>query len=115
LSGAERAVIACFAVSEFVPVIDASELAPGHCREVVVAGMTLALCNVGGRFHAVGGRCGHRGGPLGQGVLDGGRLVCPWHGWAYDVASGVHESNPNERIPVLDVRVEAGRLLVEAG
>lgn len=100
---------------EFVPVAEASELAPGQCRELVVAERRIALCNVGGVFHAVGGSCGHRGGPLGQGVLDGCLIVCPWHGWAYDVVTGRHESSAEQRIPTFEVRVEAGRVLVKVG
>jgi nitrite reductase/ring-hydroxylating ferredoxin subunit len=47
-------------------------------------------------------------------VLDGSRLVCPWHGWAYDVVTGEHESSAAQRIPTYEVRVESGQVLVKS-
>ncbi len=42
-----------------------------------------------GQPFAVSRRCRHLGADLAQGRVDGdGRLVCPWHGSAYDVDSG---------------------------
>lgn len=48
----------------------------------------IALCRVGGRYGALDNACPHAGGPLGQGTIEGKRLVCPWHGREYDPATG---------------------------
>jgi nitrite reductase/ring-hydroxylating ferredoxin subunit len=64
------------------------ELPVGSVREFQVEGKTLAIANVDGKFYAINNTCLHRGGPLGQGELQGKILTCPWHGWQYDVTTG---------------------------
>ncbi len=100
-------------MSGFVRVIDASELAPGACREVMAAGRPVALFNVGGAYHALSNTCLHRGGPLGQGVLDGPVVLCPWHAWSFDVTTGVNTMNPELKVQRFDVKVEDGHVLVK--
>jgi nitrite reductase/ring-hydroxylating ferredoxin subunit len=46
------------------------------------------LANVGGVVHAIDNNCPHNGGPLGKGELHGTDIVCPWHGWRWNVTSG---------------------------
>ncbi|MDQ1411091.1 MAG: nitrite reductase small subunit [Acidobacteriaceae bacterium] len=77
----------------FVRVAKATDIAPGQIREIRLEGTTIALANVGCQFHAINNTCIHRGGPLGQGLLQGNVVTCPWHGWSFDVFSGkVHHS-----------------------
>ncbi len=100
-------------MSEFVRVVACAELPPGKCIEALVDGKPVALCNVGGEFHAVSNTCVHRGGPLGQGVLDGKLVICPWHAWAYDVTTGKSDVNPDLGVARYEVKVEAGEVLVK--
>jgi nitrite reductase/ring-hydroxylating ferredoxin subunit len=72
----------------FLRVAKATDVAPGQIREIQVEGTTIALANVAGQFHAINNTCLHRGGPLGQGLLQGNVVTCPWHGWTFDVTSG---------------------------
>ena len=99
-------------MSEFVKVVAAADLAPGSCTEVVAGGHAIALCHAEGAFHAIGNRCPHRGGPLGQGLLDGHVLWCPWHAWTYDVTTGVSTVNPDIRVERYEVKVEDGQVMV---
>jgi nitrite reductase (NADH) small subunit len=39
---------------------------------------------------------------------------CPWHGWEYDLETGVCPDDDAMRVAVYPVRIEAGRVLVEA-
>ena len=72
----------------FVYVAKARDVAPGQIREIQLDATTIALANVAGQFHAISNTCLHRGGPLGQGALQGNVVTCPWHGWSFDVTSG---------------------------
>jgi nitrite reductase/ring-hydroxylating ferredoxin subunit len=81
---------------------------------VVQAGdRTLALFNVDGAYHAIDNVCPHRGGPMGDGDLDGQVAICPWHGWRWDVTSGRNVNNPAVRVACFPVTVEGEALLVE--
>jgi NAD(P)H-dependent nitrite reductase small subunit len=100
---------------EFVPVIAVSELSPGQGTEVTVGGEMVALFNVGGSFHAVSNRCPHRGGPLGQGFVDGPEVSCPWHNWTFDVTTGTNTTSSDMRVPCHEVKVEDGQVYVQLG
>ena len=102
-------------MSEFTPAIAVAGLPPGRAAEVVVDGQAVALFNVGGTFHALAGRCPHRGGPLGQGVLDGPRVSCPWHNWTFDVTTGANVASAELRVPRHQVKVEDGHVHVKLG
>ncbi len=97
-------------MSEFVSVADVSSLAPGEGRTVHVRGRELAVYNVDGRFYALDDQCPHKGGPLGAGLLDHGKVVCPLHGWAFDPASGVCDVRPDKTVKTYPTRVRDGQV-----
>ena len=88
----------------FVRVARTTDIAPGQIREIQLDGTTIAVANVAGQFHAISNTCLHRGGPLGQGSLQGNVVTCPWHGWTYDVTSG--KVSPNQTAGVACYPVE---------
>ena len=85
----------------------------GEGRVVDAGGKTLALFNVGGAYHAIDNTCSHRGGPLGEGDLDGTIVACPWHGWRWDVTTGANANNPAVSVACFPVTVEQGEIFVE--
>jgi nitrite reductase (NADH) small subunit len=102
-------------MSEFVRVMTTADLPPGRAAEVTVGGQAVALFNVDGTFHALAGRCPHRGGPLGQGLLEGPRVSCPWHDWTFDVTTGANVAGPQLGVPRHEVKVEDGQVHVKLG
>ena len=90
-----------------------ADLPPGKAKQVVAQGAVLALYNVGGTVYATDGTCLHRGGPLGEGDLDGRIVTCPLHGWTYDVTSGQSHVNPMARLRTFRVVVEDGEVKVD--
>lgn len=100
-------------MSQRVRVAAVSDVPIGRGIEVVAAGRMVALYNVEGEFRALDGVCPHAGGPLGQGTLDGCVVTCPWHGWQFDVTTGVHQLNANLSHPSFPVTVEGEDVFVE--
>jgi nitrite reductase (NADH) small subunit len=100
-------------MSEYVPVLAVSDLPPGRAAEVTVGSQAVALFNVGGTFHALTNRCPHRGGPLGQGFLDGTQVSCPWHNYTFDVTTGENVVSPDLKVDRFEVRVEGGQVYVK--
>ncbi len=100
-------------MADLVRALAVSELPPGSCREVTVQGRRLAFFNVAGRVYATSNVCPHRGGPLGQGMLEGGLVFCPSHAWAFDVSTGICPDDPDLRVATYPVTVEAGQVLVQ--
>lgn len=65
-----------------------AEIPDGEIRGFELNGKPVAIANQGGKFYALDGTCPHRGGPLGEGTLEGNLVTCPWHGWQFEVATG---------------------------
>jgi len=102
------------AMSEFVKVLNISDLPPGQTRVIEIGDRSIALFNAGGRFYALDNICAHRGGPLGEGFVDQNNLTvqCPWHGWVYGLASGTSQLNPLARVECFEVVVEGDEIKI---
>jgi 3-phenylpropionate/trans-cinnamate dioxygenase ferredoxin subunit len=100
-----------------------SELPPGGRKIVELAGKSIGVFNVGGRFYALRNICPHQFAPLCEGKITGyappsavgeyewaaagGIVRCPWHGWEFDITTGRSVFNPNRvRTQSLPVTVE---------
>jgi 3-phenylpropionate/trans-cinnamate dioxygenase ferredoxin component len=102
-------------VTKFVRVARADEIQAGGKNVVDVDGLLVVVVNVGGRFYALEDVCTHDGGPLGEGELHEGHIICPRHGAHFDVRTGVALTLPAfEPVATYQVRVENGDVLVEA-
>ena len=99
-------------MAHFEKVAEKKDLKPGECKVVAAGGRSVALLNVGGTFCALDNICPHQGGPLGEGLLEGETLTCPWHGWTFDVRTGACTFNPRAVVPVFQVKAEGNDVLV---
>jgi len=97
---------------EYVRVASVSEVPAGTGRVVEANGRALALFNVDGRFYAMDNTCLHRGGPVGDGDLEGTIVTCPWHGFQYDVTTGRNVLDPDVGLEPFAVRVDGDDVLV---
>ena len=97
---------------KFVHAADKADIKSGENKAVNVSGRDVALFNVDGKFYAIDNTCKHRGGPLGEGILDGTTVTCPWHGWQYDVTTGKSTSNSPEHVAKYHVKVEGEKILI---
>ncbi len=73
---------------------------PGSARAIEVAGRSVALFNVEGTIHAIDNDCTHDGGPLSEGVVSDGCVVCPWHGAEFDLGTGKAALRPRWKMSV---------------
>jgi nitrite reductase/ring-hydroxylating ferredoxin subunit len=97
-----------------VKVATRGELPPGKIKKAVVNGLEIAVMNVEGAFYATTTLCPHQGGPLDEGELDGSTLICPWHGWMFNVCDGSAVMNPRVKIKTYTVEVEGEDIYVVA-
>lgn len=85
---------------------------PGEAREFALEGQMVCVANENGHYTAMDNVCAHRGGPLGQGIAEGGKLVCPWHGWQFDLVTGRSEQNTALGVAVYELKIEGDDVLV---
>ena len=100
-------------MASFVKVARRDEIADGSGKTVEVAGKKIALFNAAGNFYAIADSCVHRGGPLGEGELEGTTVTCPGHGWQYDVTTGCNTDDSKIQVASFPVRLEGDDILVE--
>lgn len=101
-------------MAEYVRVCAQSEIPQsGLVLEFYVGGRALCVANVDGVICVLDGTCPHEAGPLGEGTIEGGRVVCPWHAYAFDVHTGEAESDPDVKAEILEAKVESGELRVK--
>jgi len=89
-----------------LPLVDEAKEFPCGAKAICVA-------NVSGVYSAMDNVCPHRGGPLGQGMIEGSKVVCPWHGWAWDTKSGQAVQDPSMKVAVYPLKIEGGDVLIE--
>ncbi len=94
-----------------VPVALVADMPPGTARHVKVGKVDIALVRTGDEFFALSNVCRHAFAPLSEGYVTGHELVCPWHGWRYDVRTGTTD-HPNADVRTYPVIVRDGEVLV---
>ena len=100
---------------------------------VEIGGTTVGIFRFRGRLHAYENLCAHQGGPACQGRIvhrvrerldeqrrsrgtefepDSMHIVCPWHGFEYDVRTGRHPGRPDFALRSFPVAESGGRIHV---
>lgn len=93
-----------------------SSLPEGELRRVEIGGRRIVLARQNGRVFALEAACSHLGGPLDDGALEPGCIVCPWHGSRFDLATGEPIDGPAAiPQPCFATRVRDGQIEVQAG
>jgi len=119
-------------MTDDVVVARSEDVLEGGRVVVETAGIEIGIFRVDGDLYAWENSCAHFGGPVCQGRLvprvverldDEGRsigdffsdelhIVCPWHGFEYDVRTGVHAGKPDLRLRRIDVFERGGEVVV---
>jgi len=102
-------------MSDFIEVARTSDLPVGRATVRTIGDRRIALYHTTTGFFASENTCPHRGGPLGEGDIIGGEIVCPWHLWSFEIATGFCVGNPEIKIGTHEVRIDGDRVLVRVG
>jgi len=89
------------------------EIPEGRAKVVVAAGDRVAIFRSKGHLSALSSVCQHQNGPLGEGRVVDGLVVCPWHGFQYRPKCGTSPEPFDERVPTFKLRIQDGRVLLD--
>jgi nitrite reductase/ring-hydroxylating ferredoxin subunit len=79
-------------------VIRPDEIAEGRGKALTVNGTEAAVFKCDGRLYATQNWCPHAGAALAGGIVDGGEVVCPGHGYRFDLKTGMCSTDSKLRL-----------------
>ncbi len=89
------------------------DLADGELKDVRVGDTDVLLARADGQYFAMYPKCSHYSGPLVKGLLNGHRLICPWHNACFDIRDGHRLEAPAlNGLPTHEVRIEGDQVFV---
>ncbi|MBA3055395.1 MAG: nitrite reductase small subunit NirD [Sphingomonadales bacterium] len=99
-------------IGDWLDIGPVDQIAPGHARTLPVRGgeEIAVFRTLNSEFHAIVNQCPHKQGPLSQGIVHGGVVTCPLHGWNISLKTGEALGDDEGCVPVIPLRVDAGRI-----
>jgi NADPH-dependent 2,4-dienoyl-CoA reductase/sulfur reductase-like enzyme/nitrite reductase/ring-hydroxylating ferredoxin subunit len=93
--------------------VDAQSVPEGGILLGHAHGEPVLLARRGADLFAVGAKCTHYGGPLGEGLVVGDEVRCPWHHACFSLRTGAPVRAPAlEPVACYDVTTRDGKLVV---
>ena len=80
----------------------------GRGQVVIIDGSRFAVFKDGADYRVLDDSCPHQGASLGEGSVLNGSVICPWHSWVFDLATGECPNAPSIQVRSYPVRVVAG-------
>jgi nitrite reductase/ring-hydroxylating ferredoxin subunit len=94
--------------NNMIKVCKISELPNGQSKSVQANGKEIAVFNIKEKYYAIDNLCIHAGAPLTDGSVDEEKcqVVCGWHAWGYDLATGKCVTHPKQDVFTATYKVE---------
>ncbi|MBV8118251.1 MAG: Rieske 2Fe-2S domain-containing protein [Candidatus Eremiobacteraeota bacterium] len=89
-----------------------SELSERAATIVCAGRYEVAIFTVDGEVRAYENCCPHQGGPIGEGIVDGTTITCPWHAWCFDLRDGAMTLGDFASLRRFDAYVEGDAIYV---
>ena len=98
---------------KFHEVCKYEEIPPGERLFFEVDGQPIVILNIGGELFAIDDVCTHDDGPLGDGEVEEGQIICPRHGARFDIRTGEVLSLPAvNSVSTYPIRVVDGEIKI---
>lgn len=110
-------------------VAEVGEIEVGSCKIVTVNGRSIGIYNDGKKYYAIRNVCPHEQAELCKGTfsgttmpskpheyiygMEGEVLLCPWHGWEFNINNGECIGDPKYKVKTYEVSVENNRVMVQ--
>lgn len=102
--------------NNIVKVCKVSELPDGQAKSIQANGKEIGVFNVKGKYYAIDNHCIHAGAPLTDGAIDAEKcqVVCSWHAWGFDLATGKCVTHPKQDVftGTYNVQVQGDEIFV---
>lgn len=99
-------------MTEWIDIGDRRRFRRGRGRTVRAGTVDIAVFDVSGKIYAIQDACPHMGASLSDGRVTGGKVVCSWHGWGFDLADGRSDMRDWACARTYETKVVDGKVLV---
>jgi nitrite reductase (NADH) small subunit len=99
-------------MAAWIEIARVGEVKEGFGKYIEVGERQVALFYQEGTYRAVDNLCPHMAGPLSAGDVNGSIVVCPWHGWEFDLKTGQCLNIAHSKVETFALKIEDGRILV---
>jgi nitrite reductase/ring-hydroxylating ferredoxin subunit len=89
------------------------DLTEGNVKTARVLARTVAVIRIDGEFYGLEAGCKHMKASIARGKIEGHTIICPAHGWQYDIKTGACLNEPWAQLKTFPVVVEDGQVFVE--
>ena len=97
---------------KYTKVMKCDDLEIGKSAIIMVGDKEIALFNYKGEYYAIDNTCPHKGGPLGEGRIEEGILICPGHEWRFELKTGWCPQNPELYTEVYPVKIHDEKIYI---
>ena len=102
------------AEKELDPVgVRAADIPEGSAKLVRVQGEEIAVFKQDGKLCAIQNACPHEGGQLSKGWIEGEAVVCPLHGYKFDLKTGICSSDPHLKAKTFAVTAQGEEFTID--
>ena len=91
---------------DFTRVGGPDDFREGRGSVVVVQGLKVAVFRIAGKLYGIKDACPHMGASLGDGKLEGHRVICHMHGWTFDLETGLCSQTRQNSAKLYEVKVD---------
>ena len=103
-------------MSEWIDVAALDDVPPRGARMIKTReGCVAVFRTAADEVFALDNACPHKNGPLAEGIVHGSSVTCPLHNWVISLETGLVQGPDEGRVATYPARVEAGRILLDAG
>lgn len=95
------------------PMLRADEIAEGAAKLVRLKGDEMAVFKNNGKLYGIQNICPHEGGQLCNGWIEGSEVVCPLHGYKFDLTTGACSTDPSLKVKVFRLITQGEQVVVE--
>ena len=100
-------------MSTYVKAAKVADVPVGGSLLVQPTGKKIVLFNLDGSFYALDNSCPHNDGPICCGTVEGDTVICPNHGWKFDIRTGKAKTVSGYRIKSYALKLEGDEIFVE--
>ena len=97
----------------FVSCVKESDIKDGQMKAVYFKGKPILLVRKGDQVYGLLNRCPHMGCSFERGILREYLVMCPCHGWKFDIRTGQYEENNAITLSTYACKIQNGHVFVK--